>query len=164
MDDADKVIEAFEKWFEADEGLQPHPREYAKNKRKEEEAFQKDLLQQLNSWEWQNFPGWEAIEATKPKSWRLFGYPFTADVELVHANGQCVPIEVELMKDGAGWKPAEAVGQAIMFSRRSDAGKAIAAILDVRSNPSAEGETERKLKADLWEKFGVRLCVRRGGE
>ena len=27
------------------------------------------------------------------------------------------------MKDGFGWKPSEAVGQAIMFSRRKDAGR-----------------------------------------
>lgn len=49
-----------------------------------------------------------------------------------------------------------------MSSRRENAGTAIAAILDVRTDPAPEGEMEQNLKMELWEKLGVRLCVRRG--
>ena len=162
MDELHKVIEAFEVWFEDENGLKPHPEEYAKRKGKEEDALQEDLLQQLDSWQRDKFSEWDPIEATKPKTWRLFGHPFTADIELVHDDGRRIPIEVELMKDGSGWKPSEAVGQAIMFSRRPEAGKAIAAILDVRTNPPPTGEDEQRLRAELWECLGVRLCVRKG--
>ena len=158
MDDADKVIEVFVEWFMR-EGFHP-ARDYRNVK---EPVLVRDMLRQLESWNPQDLRGWKAIEREKPFPVGPFGHRYETDIELVHDDARCVPIEVELMKDGAGWKPAEAVGQAIMFSRRSDAGKAIAAILDVRTNPPAEGETEQKLKVDLWEKFGVRLCVRRGG-
>jgi hypothetical protein len=48
-----------------------------------------------------------------------------------------------------------------VYSRIQDEPAAVAAVLDVRSNPAPYGDLERDLKRDLWEKLGVRLCVRR---
>jgi hypothetical protein len=156
MDSSEQVIDAFVTWFE--EGFRPE-RDYRDVK---EHVLAGDMLEQLELWVQKHLPGWDVKKATKPKSQELFGYTYTADIELVRAGEKSIPIEIELMKKRSGWKPSEAIGQVIMFSRQSGVGKGIAAVLDVRKDPPEHGEVERSLQDDLWEKLGVRLCVRRG--
>ncbi len=154
MEDTDKVIEAFKRWFEV-AGFQPQ------EIYEDEAALTKDLRKQLDSWMQQSFKGWRAKDRRMPAYVGPFNYRYRPDIELFHTDEQFVPVEVELMKDGRGWKPSEAIGQAIMFSRVLDKPRAIAAVLDVRKGASAYGDVERNLQKELWEKLGVRLCVRR---
>ncbi len=156
----DKIIAAFEKWFEEDKGFQPHPREYAKRSIPED-GFKDDVLQQLSSWLRNEFPEWECEKASKPKLPGAFGYHYTTDILLVGPRGQKIPIELKLMK--GGWEPAAALGQAYMQLRLLASPGGIGAALDRRENVPPYGEAEQKLKDEVWEKFRVRLCVRRGG-
>ncbi len=149
----DKIIDAFEGWFSED--FEPHP-DYVN-----EAALQKDLQAQLDSWVREAFPGWRARDRRVPAYRGPFGYRYRPDIEVLRNDDEFVPIEVELMKDASGWKPSEAIGQAIMFSRVLDTPRAIAAVLDMRQNPPAYGEVEKALQRELWEKLGVRLCVRK---
>lgn len=157
-DQFDKLIQAFAEWFEG-EGFRPQPREYAKQKGKEEEAFREDLLRQVAPWVRENFPAWKAKKASRPKVPGAYGYHYTADINLIGPGGWFIPIELKVMKEG--WEPGAALGQTIMQSRATERRKAVGAVLDVRHNPSLPGEAEWQLRAELWEKFGVRLCVRR---
>ncbi len=152
MDSAEQVIEAFAEWFEG-AGFQPRERYPA------EESLKADLLRQAHLWVSQNFRGWRAERPSRRPPPGPFGYAYESDIELVHTSGMCIPVEVKLMK--AGWEPNQAIGQAIMYSRTQEIPRAIAAVLDARNNPPDYGELERSLRKDLWQKLGVRLCVRR---
>ncbi len=153
MDQPHKIIEAFAGWFEG-AGFQPQ------ESYRDEAALTKDLRKQLDLWVRKSFAGWRAKARGVPRYFGPFNYRYRPDIELFRANEECIPIEVKLMKQG--WEPAAAIGQAVMYSRVLDEPAAIAAVLDTRRKGQGFGHVERSLQKELWERLGVRLCVRKG--
>ena len=92
---------------------------------------------------------------------KLFGWPYQGEIELFSDDGRRIPVEVKYMRQG--WEPNQAIGQAIIFSRVNGAGKAIGACFAVEraSERLQLGSAERLLRDTLWEKLGIRLCVRK---
>ncbi len=155
MSTAEDIIGAFCDWFEGS-GFR------CQSDYSDEESLKRDLATQVDSWVEHNFPGWRAKlipKGAKAPVLGPFAYGYVADAELYSVRGELVPVEAKLMK--VGYEPNQAIGQAIMLSRRPDTGQAIAAIVDSRKSVPPYGSVEQSLRKDLWEKLRVRLCVRK---
>jgi len=147
---SDALVNAVARWFEHDFPCRRYVRE---------KELQTELKTALGQWIQENYPDWK-LQNGQRKFIRLFGWWLETDLELRHSRTRAViPIELKLSKKNYEYTVLHAMGQALYCSQKT--GKAIALVVDAGRGDFRRSPHERKLLVGLWEKLGVRLCVKK---